>query len=279
METLAPFVLGGAIGVAITLAVFRRRLRRAELINRKSAALKRLAEAGSMTSGLAHEIKNPLSSVVLNAQLLREGILDSKLPEDELQGLVRRVDSLARETSRLKDILEDFLRFAGRVQLDKHDTDLREIVEELADFVHPQGERAGVLIRTDLPPTAAIALVDADVLKQAILNLLLNAIQVMEENPPNQRRELIVRVESVPATKQSEGEIRIHVIDTGGGIPEHLREEIFRPYVTTKRGGSGLGLAVAQRISQEHGGTIRVFSEVGKGSDFVIALPARGDTN
>lgn len=279
METLAPFVLGGAIGVVITLAVFRRRLRRAELINRKSAALKRLAEVGSMSSGLAHEIKNPLSSVVLNAQLLREGILDSKLPEDELQGLVRRVDSLARETSRLKDILEDFLRFAGRVQLDKHETDVREIVEELADFVHPQGERAGVLIRTDLPPTATVALVDADVLKQAILNLLLNAIQVMEENPPTQRRELIVRVESVPANEQSEDEVRIHVIDTGGGIPEHLREEIFRPYVTTKRGGSGLGLAVAQRIAQEHGGTIRVFSEVGKGSDFVIALPVRGHSN
>lgn len=226
-----------------------------------------------MTSGLAHEIKNPLSSVVLNAQLLREGILDAPLPEDESTRLTRRVDSLARETSRLKDILEDFLRYAGRVHLDRERRDLRELVEELSDFVHPQSQLAGVLLRTDLPDSAVYADVDAGLLKQAILNLMLNSIQAMEATPPPARRELILRVGPVAPTARSIGEVAIHVIDTGPGVSSSGLESIFRPYVSGRKGGSGLGLAVARRIVEEHGGTIRVFSEMGKGSDFLILLP------
>lgn len=236
-------------------------------------AAERLAELGALTGGLAHEIKNPLSSVVLNAQLLREGVLDSNLSEDESRPLVRKVDTLARETGRLKDILEDFLRFAGRVRLDRNPCDLRSIVEELADFVHPQTEAAGVLTRVDLPPRAIIASVDVGLLKQALLNLMLNAMQAMESNPARERRELILRVESTEGSEKQLPEAVIHVIDTGPGIAESLREEIFRPYITSKRGGSGLGLAVARRIVEEHGGTIRVFSEVGTGSDFQVVLP------
>ena len=221
-----------------------------------------------MTSGLAHEIKNPLSSVVLNAQLLREGIIDANLPDEESQRLIRRVDSLARETGRLKDILEDFLKYAGRIHLDLAEWDLRDIVEEITDFIHPQCEKGGVLVRADLPRTPVEARVDVGLLKQALLNLMLNAIQAMESNAPGKRRELIVRIEA-----SANNGPRVHVIDTGPGVEEHLRAEIFRPYVTTKKGGSGLGLAVAKRIVEEHGGTIDLFSTLGTGTDFVVSLP------
>ncbi|MDA0215027.1 MAG: ATP-binding protein [Planctomycetota bacterium] len=256
------------------MIALRRRNEQARIVERRAIAAERLAEIGAMTSGLAHEIKNPLSSVVLNAQLLREGVIDSALSQEESQPLIRKVDTLARETGRLKDILEDFLRFAGRVQLDRQRCDLRGLVEELTDFVHPQSQLMGVLLRVDLPSTPVMAHVDAGLLKQAILNLMLNSMQAMESISPPARRELILRVEQLPLVANENPLVGIHVIDTGPGIPEELQEEIFRPYITSKKGGSGLGLAVARRIVEEHGGAIRVFSEVGRGSDFRISLPS-----
>ena len=272
------FFVGLFFGIALCTFVFvialRRRNEQAQVAERRAIAAERLAEIGAMTSGLAHEIKNPLSSVVLNAQLLREGVIDSALTEEESKPLIRKVDTLARETGRLKDILEDFLRFAGRVQLDRQRRDLRELVEELTDFVHPQSQLMGVLLRVDLPSTPVMANVDAGLLKQAILNLMLNSMQAMESISPPARSELILRVEQLPLVANQNPEVGIHVIDTGPGIPEALQEEIFRPYITSKKGGSGLGLAVARRIVEEHGGAIRVFSEVGRGSDFRISLPS-----
>lgn len=272
------FFVGLFFGIVLCTFVFvialRRRNEQAQVAERRAIAAERLAEIGAMTSGLAHEIKNPLSSVVLNAQLLREGVIDSALAEEESKPLIRKVDTLARETGRLKDILEDFLRFAGRVQLDRQRCDLRELVEELTDFVHPQSQLMGVLLRVDLPSTPVLANVDAGLLKQAILNLMLNSMQAMESISPPARRELILRVEQLPLAGNQNPEVGIHVIDTGPGIPEALQEEIFRPYITSKKGGSGLGLAVARRIVEEHGGAIRVFSDVGRGSDFRISLPS-----
>ena len=255
------------------LVYLRKRVERTQAAERRAIAAERLAELGAMTGGLAHEIKNPLSSVVLNAQLLREGVIDANLPEDESNRLVRKVDTLAREAGRLRDILEDFLQFAGRVHLDKHRCDLRDIVSELVDFLHPQGELSSVLLRSDLPPEPVLALVDAGLLKQAILNLMLNAMHAMELSTTPARKELIVRIERVPSDSGRPSEAAIHVIDTGPGIPSAQHEEIFRPYITSKKGGSGLGLAVSRRIVEEHGGSIRVFSEVGRGSDFCISLP------
>ncbi len=276
---VAPaFYFGLLIGIAIctfAFAIFlRRRTAQAIAAERRAIEAERLAEVGAMTSGLAHEIKNPLSSVVLNAQLLREGVIDSQLPADQAQPLIRKVDTLARETLRLKDILEDFLRFAGRVRLDRDSCDLRTLVEELSDFVHPQSEQAGVLIRIDLPNHPIMAQVDAGLIKQAILNLMLNSMQAMESIVAPARRELILRVERLETQTNQSPEVCIHVIDTGPGIAASLLEEIFRPYITSKKGGSGLGLAVARRIVEEHGGAIRVFSEIGRGSDFRISLPA-----
>jgi len=271
------FFIGIAIGVALCTLVFavilHSKNKRAQLAERRAMDAERLAEIGAMTSGLAHEIKNPLSSVVLNAQLLREGVIDSSLSQDESQPLIRKVDTLTRETGRLKDILEDFLSYAGRFRLDRQRRDLRELVEELSDFVHPQSQIEGVLLRLDLPPQPVQADVDSGLLKQAILNLMLNSMQAMAINPPA-RRELIVRVEQMPAADHHPATAAIHVIDTGPGIAQEQRQEIFRPYISSKKGGSGLGLAVARRIVEEHGGTIQLFSEVGQGSDFCISLPS-----
>ena len=137
----------------------------------KPRAAERLAELGQMTGGLAHEIKNPLSTIGLNAQLLAEGIEDlpehEPTPKDARQRLLRRLDSLRRETERLRGILTDFLTYAGELRLDPKPTDLNRIIEELADFFSPQAQHQGVRMRLDLHPAPHPPTHDAAHLKHA----------------------------------------------------------------------------------------------------------------
>lgn len=280
ISPLPAFLIGLASGAVLaSLAAaraLRRRASRTLEAERRAQSSERLAELGSMTSGLAHEIKNPLSTLNLNAQLLREDVLDSNLPEETRVAVTRRVDTLARETLRLKDILSDFLQFAGRMKLDPQPHDLGAIVHELVDFFHPQADSAGVLMRVDVPGMPVMARVDAGLLKQALLNLAINAVQAMNPEgraaPGERRGELLLRLEF----NSLGDEARLSVIDNGPGIPAERRATIFRPYASTKPGGSGLGLATTRRIVEEHGGTVKLFNGPGGGTCFTLCLPLRG---
>lgn len=265
----------------ITRLLLRRAEWRARIAERRARDAERLAELGSMTGGLAHEIKNPLSTIGLNAQLLSESIAESDLPEDQRERLLRRLDALSREVDRLGGILTDFLQFAGRIKLDPQPHDLVQLVDELTDFFHPQCDQAGVVLRTRLPSQPVIAHVDESLLKQALLNLMINATQAMTsmqnrngqaDAQSSQRGELILWLDA------DDREARIHVIDTGPGIKAEKVNEIFRPYVSHQTGGTGLGLPTAQRIALEHGGRITVHSEAGQGSDFTVHLPRNNKT-
>ncbi len=266
----------GVVGVAPVLQVLLRRAEhRARLAERRARNAERLAEIGSMTAGLAHEIKNPLSTIGLNAQLLAEGLHDADLSAQERDRLLNRLGALSREAERLRAILTDFLQFAGRVKLDARPRDLVRIVAELRDFFHPQCDQSRVVMRTKLPEKPVRVPVDESLLKQALLNLMINATQAMTngETPPEDfqgtRGELILQIDA------DRDEARIHVIDTGPGIEPDRLEQIFHPYVSHTVGGSGLGLSTARRIIEEHGGRISVHSDVGRGSDFVIHLPMK----
>ena len=263
--------------LAVALQVLLRRAEhRARLAERRARNAERLAEIGSMTAGLAHEIKNPLSTIGLNAQLLAEGLNDAELPAQERDRLLNRLGALSREAERLRAILTDFLQFAGRVKLDARPRDLVRIVAELRDFFHPQCDQSRVVMRTKLPETPVRVPVDETLLKQALLNLMINATQAMTngattgEDSHDTRGELILQIDA------DDDEARIHVIDTGPGIDPDRLEKIFHPYVSQTVGGSGLGLSTARRIIEEHGGRIAAHSDVGRGSDFVIHLPMKG---
>ena len=262
--------IGATAAVAMVRRGDRRREERVRLAERRAADSERLAELGAMTGGLAHEIKNPLSSVVLNAQLVEEAIRDLDAPEDETAPMLRRVTAMVREAERLRTILTDFLQFAGRMKLDLQPMDLRDVVEDVVDFFHPQADASEVVLRADLPPTPALVRVDASLFKQALLNLMINALHAMESNAPGTPRELLIRV------AVSEDEVSVHAIDSGPGVPSELRERIFHPYVSGTKGGSGLGLPTARRIVEEHGGRIALDVLEGRGSDFSIVLPAAG---
>lgn len=279
MSNVWFFILGLVVGLIGMLPILRLLLRRAELrarqAERRARSAERLAELGSMTSGLAHEIKNPLSTIGLNAQLLSEGLADSDLPEQDRERLLRRLGALSREVERLRGILTDFLQFAGRVRIDPHPHDLGEIISEVCDFFHPQCDQANVMLRTQLPDRPVPAAVDEGLLKQALLNLMINALHAMTPNDSpaheqghGRRGELMIRLDD-----HSRDAVHIHFIDTGPGIEPERLEQIFRPYVSGRAGGTGLGLPTARRIIEEHGGRLTAHSEPGRGSDFVIELP------
>lgn len=282
LAPLAWAIVVVALGLAVWSAVAWARLRRDRRRDREAiaaaeqstrSARDRLAEVSSMTGGLAHEIKNPLSTLVLNAQLLDEDLEEQVHDEETRRRLRRRVEGLVRETVRLRGILEDFLRYAGRMRLALQRHDVASLLSDLVDFFHPQCDQSAIVLRAEIPEGPIEAEVDEAHLKQAVLNLMLNAVQAMD-GPANAvpKGELIVRLEA------DDAEVRIHVIDTGPGIPADRLEEIFRPYVSGKRGGSGLGLPTSRRIAEEHGGRLTVHSEPGRGSDFVIRIPRRRAT-
>ncbi len=281
------FFLGLILGLLLALLpailLAKKWAHRARFSERKSVARERVTEMGTLSSGLAHEIKNPLSTVNLNVQLLREDVddiirelPDDQRPRDRIDKVHRRMDSITREVHRLKEILEDFLRFAGRIKLDTAPTRLNQLVDELVDFYSPQTQAAGIQLRTQFEPDDILLEADGPLLKQAILNLLLNATQAMNDaratdKPHGGCNELIIR--TTKARVMGHDEAQIHIIDTGPGMDAATLAKLFQPYFTTKKAGTGLGLPTSRRIIEEHHGRLTVHSEPGRGTDFVINLP------
>ncbi len=271
----ASFLIGALLVLCVLLWLHRRAKRQIAKAERRAAQSDHLAELSMMTGGLAHEIKNPLSTIGLNAQLLSEDISDAPLPPDESHRIQRRLESLQREVDRLRTILEDFLQFAGRIQASPELHDLNLVVEELVDFFMPQAQNASIRFQATLSEMPAIAMVDGHLLKQALLNLLINATQALETNSENQPRELMIRVESLERFDALDGApaIAIHVTDTGPGINDEAIKRIYQPYYSTKVGGTGLGLPIARRIIEVNSGVLQINTEPGHGTDFGIFLP------
>jgi signal transduction histidine kinase len=248
-------LLGWACSIAIGLYAYRRLI----TLERRTRAAERLAELGTLTGGLAHEIKNPLSTVQLNLQLLQEDLS----PDDPAYTrIVNRLSTVRNETSRLRAILDDFLRYAGRMELERKPIELNSLLEEIVDFFAPQAHLQHVQLRLKKSDSPIIAQIDSKLIKQAVLNLMINSLHAMQNGG-----ELILSLTSTPH------DAIIDVIDTGGGIPSDAVERIFHVYYSTKKSGTGLGLPMAKRIADEHGGSLTVKSEPGKGTDFTLRLP------
>jgi signal transduction histidine kinase len=218
-----------------------------------------------VAGGLVHEIRNPLSTLRLNLQLMEEDWAGAADPRS-----VRthdRILTLQREVSRLEDILNDFLRYAGFRRLDLAEVDLNRVLEETAEFFAAECARAKVDLAFYPDLRLPLVRIDERLVKQAFLNLLLNAVQAMEGRGGGQ---LFLR------TSLDGDHARVDVIDTGPGIPEDIRERVWQVYFSSRKGGTGLGLPTARRVFEEHGGSLHFETEVGKGTDFVARLPLRG---
>ena len=219
------------------------------------------AEIAQLAGGLAHEIRNPLSTMSLNLDLLAEDFQAPETPRD--RRVLQKIERLRKESQRLQNILEDFLRFALVQDLRLEPADLNAIVDDMRDFCEPQASTRGIVIRTQYADELPEARLDVDLFKQALLNLILNAEHAMPDGG-----ELILQT-------QREGRwIVLDVTDTGLGMTEEVRARVFDAFYSTRPGGSGLGLPTTRKIVEAHGGTIRVESVPGKGSRFSVRLPS-----
>jgi signal transduction histidine kinase len=274
---MGPFAsglfLGWASSLLVACVVGYYLYRRWVVLERRTRHAERLAELGTLTGGLAHEIKNPLSTVQLNLQLLQEDLA----PDNPAYSrLVNRLNTVKNETSRLREILDDFLRYAGRLELDRKPVELNGLIEELVDFFSPQAQAQRVQMRFNKSPSPIVAPVDAKLIKQALLNLMINGVQALSNSSrPGSSAGSAAGGELIIALGTTPEDVVIDVIDTGPGIPRDAVDKIFQAYYSTKKGGTGLGLPMAKRIAVEHGGNLEVKSEPGKGSDFTLRLPLR----
>jgi signal transduction histidine kinase len=217
----------------------------------------RLAAISRITGGVAHEIKNPLNAISLRLELLRARLGE---PEEELAG---EIDILSKEVRRLDRVVKTFLDFSRPVDVKLSEVDLVAIAREVAELTTPQAGLAGIQVWFEAGLDAAPIRGDADMLKQAILNLILNAIEAMKKGG-----NLWLRV-------SREGNIvLLNVSDDGPGIPAEARDKVFQLYFTTKERGSGIGLAMTYRAVQLHNGTINFSTEMGRGTAFQLQFPA-----
>lgn len=220
----------------------------------------RLAFLGSLASGLAHEIKNPLSTMTITLGLLHEEFEGGETPRD--RRVLRKIELLEGEVGRLEKIVHDFLQFAGGHVVRPRLMDVNDWMAELLDFFEPSCTESGVRLQRQLSRNLPQVLVDRDLMKQAMLNLLANAKQAMPEGGT-----LRVR------TRSTGDRVKIQVADTGAGIPADVLRRIFDPYFTTREHGTGLGLPTVRRILAEHGGEVSVETRIGKGTAFTLTLP------
>jgi signal transduction histidine kinase len=214
---------------------------------------------------IAHEIKNPLSTIMVNLRLVDEELQNSSAGEDigERLGRARRkIAVIAKEAVRLEHILDGFLRYADRTKPRLSVLDTNSVVGDIVDFFLPQATTHSITMRQCLHKEPLLCRLDAGMLKQAILNLFINAQQALGAGG-----ELMVRT-------AREGQFaQIQISDTGKGIPADRIERIFEPYQSTRPNGAGLGLATVKKIIEAHKGTITVVSVPGKGTAFTISLP------
>ena len=231
---------------------------------------------GAVAGGLVHEIRNPLSTMNVTLQLMQEDGSDgSESPRAERSA--RRIKSLLGEVRRLEEILDDFLRYAGIRRLNLARVDLNRVLEEVTAFMLAECARAGVDLAFYPDRRLPMMRIDERLVKQAVLNLLLNAVQAMEEADGERDGESEARDKQLIVRTRVDAEsARVDVIDTGPGIPAAVGERIFEVYYSRRKTGSGLGLPTARRIAEEHGGRLDFESEVGKGTDFILRLPLAG---
>jgi PAS domain S-box-containing protein len=244
---------GEQMGALVTL----RDLDSLESINTQLQVSERLAALGRITAGVAHEVKNPLNSMRLWLENLKES-----LPPDQDPGAQQAVQVLDKEIDRLDAVVKRFLDFTRPVELKLEATDLAELLRDVVRVAHPQLEKAGVEVEEMLGNGVPEVWADRDLLKQAVLNLVLNAGEAMSAGGE-------LRVELARHGEMAE----ISVSDTGKGIPLENQQKIFQLFFTTRAGGSGIGLATTFRIVQLHNGSIDFQSEAGRGTTFRIELP------
>jgi signal transduction histidine kinase len=246
---------GERIGALLTL-------RDAESVRRIESEIElshRLAAIGRLASGVGHEVKNPINAIVVHLELLRQ-----KLQQAD-PATRRHMDVIGSEIHRLDRVVQMLVDFTRPVELRLTDLDVRKLVDDVTQLASPDAARQGVKIERQLPAESLLARADSDLLKQALLNVVLNGVQAMPQGGTL----------SIRASKEDD-EIMVEVRDQGSGIPAEIRDKIYDLYFTTKKTGTGIGLAMTYKVMQLHHGSVDFESADGRGTSFRLRLPLLG---
>lgn len=248
---------------------------RTKELENKLRQAEKLAYVGQMASKLAHELRNPLNTISINLQMLEEDLAAAKSAYNSNQRiassidndkLLRRINISRHEIQRLEHLLSNFLRFAKVIPTDQHPIDINQLIHTLVEFIMPTAKLANVTIVESLQPELPQVNIDEKLLKSALLNLVLNAIEAMTNGGT-------LTLHTMVASKTKK-QVQLIVQDTGNGIPSESIAQVFDVFYTTKDDGSGLGLPIAKRIITDADGTIDIQSTVGQGTKIIITLPA-----
>jgi len=225
--------------------------------------LAQYAEIASLAGGLAHEIRNPLSTISLNLELVVEELEESEQPRD--RRMLAKLLKVQQECDHLNDILNAFLQFARIGDQERTAGDLNAVVRHFVDFYRPTAQERGIEISPHLESNLPLVRMNTALIGQVLLNLAQNAQQAMPDGG-------LLEVQ----TSVQDSMVRLDFIDTGHGMDEKTRSRLFQVFFSTKASGSGLGLPTVRKIVQAHHGTITCESEVGRGTRFSILLPQAG---
>ena len=243
-------------GYALIMRDFTERHREAQ----ETLESERIAALQLLAAGVAHEIGNPLNSLTIHLQLLERRL--RKLPEGQQDTLLHPLEVAQEEIKRLDSIVTQFLRAIRPAPLQRAPHDLNSLVRDAADFLAPELKSRNILLELDLAPGLPVLDVDQDQLKQAFFNIIKNASEAMKQGG-------LLKIR----TGSDADWINVTFADTGGGMTQETMARVFEPYFTTKKGGSGLGLMITQRIIRAHGGEVVLESDPGKGLRLTLRLP------
>ena len=239
-------------------AAFERMVAGVARAQSRAVANERLAAIGKMAAHVTHEIRNPLSSIGLNIELLEEELTKASVPTEARSLLA----AITREVERLEHLSEEYLRVARLPSPRMETDDVATAVSEIVAFARPEIERAGCTVKLDVAEPLPPALFDESQLRQALLNLLRNAREAMTDGGAI---DVLVAAAGMSVV--------IDIADRGGGIPEDIRARVFDPFFSTKGEGTGLGLAITRQIVEAHGGSITCDVRDGGGTRFRLSLP------
>lgn len=225
--------------------------------------LRQSSDIATLAGGLAHEVRNPLSTIQMNLELLAEDLEEATDPK--LGRMRRKLETMRRECTRLEGILNAFLQFARAGEMERTPTSLNRVVTEFIDFYRPEAQASGIEVSPHLAADLPDVALDETLIRQVLSNLIRNSQQAMPDGGQIEVQTSLVNNQAV-----------LSVIDTGKGMDERARKKAFEPFFSTKSNGSGLGLPTVKRIVEAHGGTITLESEVGRGTKFTMTFPVAG---
>jgi signal transduction histidine kinase len=240
------------LGALITL----HDLESAEEIESELELSRRMAAIGRLTSGVGHEVKNPINAIVVHLELLKSKLGNSSAPA------VRHLEVIDAEIHRLDRVVQMLVDFTRPVELQLREQDLRSVIDDVLALAAAELSTHNITLVSQMPANPLLANFDADLLKQAALNVIQNGAQSM---PEGGTLEVILGEDRKFAV--------LRISDQGSGIADEIKGKIFDLYFTTKSGGSGIGLAMTYRILQLHHGSIEVQSKPGRGTEFLLRIP------